>query len=169
MNRRRMPLALTLVAVVVLASLGWLVPLLRNSQAAPAPASDASFKGKVLLVKTTDMMMGTFLLEKAQVQRMGEHSWLMGKGAADSRMGGWYKDRTVRLQAEHIVSITEFDDLKDAMKAFESGGMMGIGGVLAPPSATPLPVDVAPAGSAPVPPPAVVPPPPPARDQPRRQ
>ncbi|HTU22755.1 MAG TPA: hypothetical protein VMG10_32240, partial [Gemmataceae bacterium] len=127
------------------------------------PSSDAAFKGKVLLVNTNNLMMGVFILEKAQVQKIGDHSFLMGKGAADSRMGGWYKSRTVRLQMEHIVSITEFDDLKDAKKALESGGIMmnvGFGGYSAVPA-------VVPADGTPTPPlPATAPPPPPPAKQP---
>jgi hypothetical protein len=150
MNLRRMPLLLALVSVLVLASIGWLVPLSRNSQAAPAPSSDAAFKGKVLLVNTNNMMTSAFLLERAQVQKIGDHSFLVGKGTADERIGGWYKDRMVRLQMEHVVSITEFDDLKDAKKAMESGG--GISAVYGP-AAAPAPVEVAPGGATPVPPP----------------
>src|SRR5690242_2834784 len=128
MNLRRIPLVLALAAVLVFALLGWLVPLSRDSQAAPAPSTDAAFKGKALLVNLSNTMPSTFLLEKAQVQKIGDHSFLVGKGTADGRIGGWYKGRTVRLQMEHIVSITEFDDLKDAKKALESGGGTVIGG-----------------------------------------
>ena len=137
MKRRCLPLILVVSAVLVLASLGWLVPLSKTSQAAPAPSNDVSFKGKVLLVNTSNMMMPAFLLEKAQVQKIGDRSWLMGKGASDGRMGGWYKGRTLRLNMEHIVSITEFDEIKDAKKALESGGGMpfgngGYGAVIVP-------------------------------------
>jgi hypothetical protein len=154
MMLRRMPLILALAAELVLAALGWLVPLSRNSQAAPAPSSDAAFKGKRLLVSTT--MMSTFLLEKAQVQKIGDHSFLVGKGKEEGRIGGWYKDRTVRLQMEHVVSITEFDDLKDAKKALESGG-----GTIMYPG---VPLEAAPAGETLTPPTT-----PPVRDRPRKQ
>lgn len=133
-NLRRMPLSLVLAAaaVLVLASLGWLLPMSRNSQAAPAPSSDGAFKGKVVLVNTDKVMMGVFLLEKAHVQKLGDRSFLVGKGPSDNRMGSWYKDRTVRLQMDHVVSITEFDDVEDATKAMQSGGAgpmgMGMGG-----------------------------------------
>jgi hypothetical protein len=154
MNRKRMSLVLASAVALGVAVLGWLVPLSRNSLAAPAPSSDASLKGKVLLVHTSNMMMGTFLLEKTHVQKMGEHSFLVGKGAAEGRMRAWYKERTVRLQMEHIVSITEFDDLKEAQKALQSGGGMpfGIGGysgVDLPPAAAPQAVPVAPPPPAP--------------------
>ncbi|HEY7326686.1 MAG TPA: hypothetical protein VH592_03535 [Gemmataceae bacterium] len=152
MNLKRMPLVLSLVAVLVLASLGWLVALSRNSQAAPAPSSDAAFKGKVLLVNPNNIHMSAFLLEKVQVQKIGDHSFLIGKGVSDSQMGSWYKDRTVRLQMEHVVSITEFDDLKAARKAMESGGETML--YLAHPP-TPIPTEPPPAGAAPVPPPPI--------------
>jgi hypothetical protein len=146
-------LVLALATLLALSSLGWLVLLSRNTQAAPAPSSDAAFKGKVLLVNTNNMMTSAFLLEKAQVQKIGDHSFLVGKGTADGRLGGWYKDRTVRLHMEHVVSITEFDDLRDVKKAMESGGG-GIMSTISGPAAVPVPVEVGPAGTAPVPVPA---------------
>jgi hypothetical protein len=164
MNPRRILLVLALAAVLALASIGWLVPLSRDSQAAPAPSSDAPFKGKVLLVNTNNMMTSAFLLEKAHMQKIGDHSFLVGKGTADGRMGGWYKDRTVRLQMEHVVSITEFDDVKEAKKAMESGGAMGIWGYAAP-AATAVPVEVAPPGAALEPPPAPAVPVPPGKQK----
>jgi hypothetical protein len=148
MNRKRMVLALA--AVLVLASLGWLMLPSKTSQAAPSPSGDTALKGKVLLVNTSNM--SAFLLEKTQVQKIGEHSWLMGKGAADGRMGGWYKGRTVRLRMEHIVSITEFDELKDGKKALESGGGTPFGPYGVPVEAT-TPSAVPPAPAAPPPPP----------------
>lgn len=151
MNLRRMSLIFALVTLLVLATLGWLVPLSRNSQAAPAPSSDAAFKGKALLVNTTNMLAGTLILEKAQVQKIGDHSFLVGKGAADARMGGWYKDRTVRLQMEHVVSITEFDDLKDAKKAMEAGGVTVMGGIFGPSAERMTTIEAAPAGAGPAP------------------
>ncbi len=143
MSLRCTRLVLALAAILILAALSWLVPLSRITQAAPAPSSDAAFKGKVLLVNTNNMM-SAFLLEKAQVQKIGDHSFLAGKGMGEGRMGGWYKDRIVRLQMEHIVSITEFDDLKEARKAVESGGGPSIRvGVYHPtPALTPPPVAV---------------------------
>ena len=148
MDRRRLPLVFGLTTTVLLVSLSWLSPLSRTSQAAPVPSGETSFKGKVLHVSTTQMSL--FLLENAQVQQIGEHSWLVGKGAADGRLGGWYKGRTVRLRMEHIVSITEFDDLKEARKALESGGGMPFGGYAAPAAVeTALPPAVAPVPAAP--------------------
>lgn len=122
-NLRRMPLVLTLTAILAVAAIGWLVPLSRDGQAAPAPSSDAAFKGKVLLVYTTNMM-ASFILEKAQIQRIGDRSWLVGKGAdLDGGNVGPYKGRTVRVQMEHIVSIAEFDNLEDFKKnAFTAAG-----------------------------------------------
>jgi hypothetical protein len=157
MNRKRMSWILSLAAVVVLASLGWLVSLSRTSQAAPAPSADAAFKGKVLLVNTSGYQ--PFLLEKAQVQRIGDHPWLTGKGVAEGRMGGWYKGRTVWLRMEHVVSITEFDDVKEAKKAMQSGGGMPFGGYGVPvagpdgdaPATTPVPAPPAPAVAPPAP------------------
>lgn len=130
MNPRRLSFLLALTAVLVIASLYWLVPLSRTSQAAPVPAADTAFKGKVLLVTTSSM--STFLLEKAQVHKLGDQSCLVGKGAAEGRVMGWAKGRTMWLRMEHIVAITEFDDLKDAKKALESGAGNPFGGIAMP-------------------------------------
>ena len=126
MKIRRLSFLLALTAVLVIASLSWLVPLNRTSQAAPAPAADTAFKGKVLLVNTKTM--SAFLLEKAQVHKLGDHSCLVGKGAEEGQMMGWAKGRTIWLPMENIVTITEFDDLKGAKKAMESGGANPFGG-----------------------------------------
>ena len=144
MKTRRLSFVLALVAVLVIASLYWLVPLARTSQAAPAPAADTAFKGKVLLVNTSNMY--AFLLEKAQFQKLGDQSCLVGKGAAEGRVMGWSKGRTVWLRMEQIVAITEFDDLKEAKKAMESGAGNPFGGIAVPapvvvPGTTP-PVEV---------------------------
>jgi hypothetical protein len=140
MNRRWMPLILV-VAVFVLASIDWLAPS-KTSQAAPAPSGEVSFKGKVLLVSTTNVYTGQFVLENVHVQKIGDRYWLTGKGADSGPIGRLFKGRTVRLQMDHIVTITEFDDLKDVKKALESGTATMIGGygavVPSAPSAEPL-------------------------------
>jgi hypothetical protein len=143
-----MPLVLAAAVALILASIAWLLPLTRSTQAAPAPSADASFRGKVLLVSLNNMSV--YLLEKAQLQKMGDQSCLVGKGAAEGKMAGWYKGRTVWLRMEHVVSITEFDDVKDAQKALESGGAGPFGGY-----ATVVPAAVEGV-------PAIAPPPPPA-------
>jgi hypothetical protein len=150
MKARRLSFLLALTAVLVIASLNWLVPLSRTSQAAPVPAADAAFKGKVLLVNTSTM--ATFLLEKAQVRKLGDHSYLVGKGAAEGQMMDWAKGRTVWLRMEHIVMFTEFDDLKEAKKAMESGAANPFGGY-----GMPVPLEgpkTAPSGDKVPPPPA---------------
>ena len=161
MNRRRMSLVLALAAVFALAALGWFVPLSRNSQAAPAPSNDAVFKGKLLAIITNKDTMIAFLLEKAQVQKIGDHLFLVGKGVADDENvtdTGWCKGRTVRIQMEHIVSITEFDNLKDFIKVSNRRAADRRGGGYTPatPAAAPAPAGVALSP----PPPAVVPAPP---------
>jgi hypothetical protein len=149
MKTRRLSFLLALAAVLVIASLYWLVPLSRTSQAAPAPAADTPFKGKVVLVNTKTM--SAFLLEKAQVQKLGDQSLLVGKGAAEGQMMGWAKGRTVWLPMENIVTITEFDDLKEAKKAMESGAGNAFGGLGLPVLETPK---TAPPGDTVPPPPA---------------
>lgn len=127
MKRKCMALVLVLATVFVLAALSWLMPLSKTSQAAPAPSSDASFKGKVLLISTSNTWTIPFVLESVQLQKIGNHYWLTGNGVDSGPMVRLYKGRTVRLQMEHIVSITEFDDPKEAKKALASGGAMPFG------------------------------------------
>lgn len=167
-NLRRMPLVLALVVALVVTALSWLASW-RNSQAAPAPAvsSDTAFKGKLVLVNTDKamMMMSNFLLEKVQVQRIGDRSFLVGKGAAEGRMGAGYKDRTVRINVEHIVSIIEFDDVKEATKALQqSGGMTMYGGGYGGFAPTTPPVPVAIPGDRAIPKAPPPPPPPPVKE-----
>ena len=126
MNRKRMVLAVA--AVLVLAALGWLVSLSKTSQAAPVPSGDAAFKGKVLFVQAGGNLMSSFfILEKAQVQKIGDRSCLVGKGAADGPIFVSHKGRTVWLPMAHIVSITEFDDAKEAKKALKGVSSMIVG------------------------------------------
>ena len=126
MKTRRLSFLLALATVLVIASLYWRVPPSRTSQAAPAPAADTAFKGRVVLVNTKTM--SAFLLEKAQVQKLGGQPCLAGKGAEEGQMMGWAKGRTVWLPMENIVTITEFDDLEGAKKAMESGAGNPFGG-----------------------------------------
>ena len=126
MKTRRPSFLLTLVVVLVIASLYWLVPQSGTSQEEPVQAVDIGFKGKVLLVNTSNM--SAFLLEKAYVQKVGIHSCLVGKGVAEGQMMGWTKGRTVCLLMEHIVAITEFEDLKEAKKVIESAAGNPFGG-----------------------------------------
>lgn len=154
MNRRRISLILAVAVVLVLAALGWLVPLSRTSQAAPAPSGDAAFKGKVLLVNAGGMMSNILVLEKAQLQKIGDRLCLVGKGAADGPMIGWHKGRTVWVPMEQIVSITEFDDVKEAKKVLKPGGGMPIGVFEATPGDSPTPPTPLPAAPVPPPPPA---------------
>lgn len=158
MNCRRIPWLVALAGVLGPSSLYWLASWSRTSQAAPAPSSDAAFKGKVLLVSTNDMMTVPCLLEKAQVLKLGEHSFLVGEGAMDGDMGDWYKGRIIRLPMEHIVSITEFDDLKEAKKAF-GGGRGGFGAPVVPrPGVSCAPADLPPSPAAGLPSAPVLPP-----------
>src|SRR5262245_947031 len=133
MKTRRLSFLLALVVVLLITSLYWLVPLSRTSQAAPAP--DTAFRGKVLLVNTKTM--SAFLLEKAQVRKLGDQSCLVGKGAEEGQMMGWAKGRSMWLPMENIVTITEFDDLKEAKKAMESGAANPFGGFGMPVLETP--------------------------------
>jgi hypothetical protein len=148
-------LCLIVLAVgLILASLYGIMPLTRTTEAAPAPSAEASFKGKVLLVSMANMSV--YLVEKAQVQKIGDQSCLVGKGAGEGKMTTWYKGRTVWLRMENIVSITEFDDHKEAQKALESGGASPFGGYVVPAAveATPAVPGVAPVPAVPPPPPA---------------
>lgn len=160
MKYRRMPCLIVLAAGLILGSLYCLAPLTRTTQAAPAPSAEASFKGKVLLVSMNNMAV--YVLEKAQLQKMGDHTCLVGKGAGESKMSGWYKGRTVWLRMENVISITEFDDHKDAQKALESGGASPWGGGYV----VPAPVEGVPAVQPALP--ATPPPAPAPRDLPKQ-
>ncbi len=154
MNRKRMSWLIVLVGLI-LASLYGIMPLTRTTEAAPAPSADASFKGKVLLVSMNNMSV--YLLEKAQLQKMGDHTCLMGKGAGEGKMTGWYKGRTVWLRMENVIAITEFDDHKEAQKALESGGASPWGGYAVPAGVEAVPAVQPALPAAPPPAPNVLP------------
>lgn len=144
MNPRRASIVFC-AAILVLASVCWIAPLYRSSRAAPAPAADGNFKGKKLLVHS--QAWGVYAVEEAHLRKLGDHSWLMGKGIGGNSSLAWQKGKTISIQMEHIVSISEFDNLKDLKTALESGGD-SILPVVRP--ALPVPEDATPPASEPL-------------------
>jgi hypothetical protein len=94
MNIRRTSIVCACAAVLILASVFWLTPLYRSSQAAPAtaPKTDGNFKGKFLLVR---VQWDSRALEEAQIRKIGDRSWLVGKGLGGSERLDAEKGKTI--------------------------------------------------------------------------
>jgi hypothetical protein len=110
---------------------------------APAPADDAPFKGRVLGVMTDSH--SSFPLENVQVRKMGDRSFLVGKGVDLGNPANWTKGRNLWLPMSHVVCIVEFgsvEEMKKAKKTYEENMPDPV------PAASPLPVET------PEPPPA---------------
>jgi hypothetical protein len=112
-------LAVFLVLAVAL-GLGFVLPS-RFGSAAPAPKpqvpAEADFKGKVLSISTDYQDKSGAILEEVRIRKIGERSFLVGKGVDDGRPEtAIYKGRTMWISVEHVVQIAEFDSVDDVKK-----------------------------------------------------
>lgn len=118
MKTKYFPLAIALTLLLVF---GYgVAPTMRTGTAAPAPADDAPFKGKVLVV-TMDYRSSS-LLEHAQVRKIGDRSFLVGKGVDDGHPANWTKGQIIWLPMARVDLIVEFgsvEEMKKARKAYE--------------------------------------------------
>jgi hypothetical protein len=133
-----------MVGVAVAFVLGIVLPL---ATSAPVPADDkpnadknSPFAGKVLIVH--DHMGAMTVLEGVQIRQLGSKDFLMGKVAADDAGS---KGRTRWISIEAVDSITEYDNLKDAKKAYEEQHQPVVPVPVAPPRALPVAPPPAPA------------------------
>ena len=117
MKTRRFSLALTVAFPLVLAFVYWLTPMGRTGMAAPGAADDAPFRGKFLLVFLDSKY--SLPLEQAHVRKVGEVSFLVGKGSEDLHGHHWAKNRTVWLPMSRVEMITEFTSVDEMKKAWK--------------------------------------------------
>ena len=154
MFRNRWFVASTLVLTIALGilSASWMT----RTTAAPAPsdADQASFRGKVLLIRFNGAfgMEEAIVVEQVKVRQFGEHAFLLGR-VAESRSGREsLKGKTVWQNMNGITQIVECENVESAKKALKTlpnGIGVGAGGIAIP------------ATTAPPVPPADAPPPPP--------
>lgn len=84
---------------------------------AVAAEGDAFAPGKVILVSWRGKPESAVLLEKARVRRLGETSFLVGRGIDDDTPGNWYAGNTIWVPVEDVGQIVEFADAT-ALKKF---------------------------------------------------
>jgi hypothetical protein len=87
-----------------------------------APAEDI-FSGKILAL--SERMNPNFSppLEEVHVTRIGDQTFLVGKGVDDTK--GWANGRTFLVPLAEVSQIAEFTDRADLTKAMESRNAAG--------------------------------------------
>ena len=96
----------------------WLLPLMRTGTAAPVAAEDAPFKGKALVV--TVESKAALPLEHARIRKLGDRSFLVGKGFDDGHPANWTKGRIAWIPMNRVQMIVEFESVEELKKAFKA-------------------------------------------------
>jgi hypothetical protein len=108
-NRRIVALAIVAISAV---SMAWLAVPAASAQPAKA---DADFAGKVIFVQTRS---GSAALERAQVKRLGDQAFLVGKLLNDALLSHEaFIGTTVWLPLADVVRIVEFNSVDEMKKA----------------------------------------------------
>lgn len=117
MMSRRFSLAIAFALALTLVFAYGLTPLMKTSTAAPAPADKAPFKGKVVLI--TVESNHSLPLEHAQVRKLGDRSFLVGKGSDEGSPANWTKGHMVWVPMNRVTMIIEFESVAEMKKAYE--------------------------------------------------
>jgi hypothetical protein len=114
MTRRHISL---LVIVAIPLTLVYCLSLRADPPRNAAPAEDI-FSGKILAL--SERMNPNFSppLEEVHVTRIGDQTFLVGKGVDDTK--GWANGRTFWVPLAEVSQIVEFTDRADLTKAMES-------------------------------------------------
>ena len=121
MRTRRLSLAF--VGVATLAFVGYLTVARLQARAAAEAAANAAqvagnpFPGKVLLVFLDSR--SSIPLSNPEVRKLGDATFLVGKGSEDLHGHHWANKRTVWLPLERVEMITEFDSVDEMKKAWK--------------------------------------------------
>jgi hypothetical protein len=109
------------VAVVAVLCVGLQPPAFRLAAEEPKPAvpAEADFTGKVVGISTDAADKFAVVLEKVTVRKVGERSFLVGKGVDDGREGNYYKGRTLWVAVDRVVFLMEFASLDELKKSYE--------------------------------------------------
>lgn len=145
MKSRRFSIAVVFALAMILITGYWLAPIVKTGAAAPVSAEDNPYKGKILLVSMDTQH--SIVLEQVQVKKVGDSTFLVGKGGDEGHPGNWTKDHIAWVPTHHIDMILEFgstEALKKAFKAYQERMppvQIGVPGKTqtAPPSAPPPP------------------------------
>jgi hypothetical protein len=117
MKSRRYSLFILLALALCFVFAYGLAPLMKTGAAAPAQAENAPFKGKIAMVMLNDNH--SLHLERAQVRKLGERSFLVGKGSDMDIPFDYTKNRMVWIPMNHIKMIVEFEKVEEAKEAWE--------------------------------------------------
>jgi hypothetical protein len=154
MLRNRCFVAGALVVVIGLSFV--IVPRTPQAVAAPAPDTEAGFRGKVLLIRS-GYGMEVHILEQVRVRQFGAQAFLLGKVVESTGSRDSLKGKTLWLNMMGITQMIECADVAAAKKTLK--GLPRMGGYAVPvyegvPAATPPAVAPAPV----LPAPATLPP-----------
>lgn len=103
-------LSLTLVFSFVLSSL-------RTGTASPAPANNDSFQGKLVMCMLLDTH--TVSLENAQIRKLADGYYVVGKGVEDGSVRNFTKGQMTWLPMNRIELIIEFGSKEEIKKAWQ--------------------------------------------------
>ncbi len=118
MRTRRLSLACA--GVAMLAFVGYFAVSRLQARAAAFAAEAAvgnPFPGKVLLVFLDSR--SSIPLNNPEVRKLGDATFLVGKGSEDIHGHHWANKRTVWLPLERVEMITEFDNVDEMKKAWK--------------------------------------------------
>jgi hypothetical protein len=85
-----------------------------------AGQGDSPFTGKIVVVNQRSNSTLGATLEDVHVRRIGDQTFLVGKGFAADEGKGWYNDRMIWVPVNDVSQVTEFEDRSDLLKARDS-------------------------------------------------
>jgi hypothetical protein len=114
MNRRRIAML-----VIVAIPLALVFRLSLRADPPQTAAANDLFAGKILLVgERANTNIGA-TLEEVHVKRIGDQTFLVGKGISVDDAKGWYEGRTVWVPLNDVSHIYEFQDRAEVIKVRE--------------------------------------------------
>lgn len=94
-----------------------LAPLTKISTAAPTPVDKAPFKGKLVMVVFASKH--SLLLENAEVRKLEDRSFVVGKGSNEGGPTNWTKGQLIWFPMSRVEMIVEFENVEAMKKAWE--------------------------------------------------
>ncbi len=93
---------------------------LRADPPRAAGQTEDLFSGKILVLNERSNAAFGATLEEVHVTRLGDQTFLVGKGFDADEGKGWYNGRTVWVPLNEVSQIVEFQDRGDLIKASEN-------------------------------------------------
>lgn len=82
----------------------------------PPAGTEPAFKGKVVMAMLKGGDSRSVALEQVRLQRLGERSFVVGRGVDDGHPENWYKGLTIWTALEDVAQLIEFNDLDHLRK-----------------------------------------------------